>query len=406
MAVVQVSWLQVGSRHRLIYTLSDPFRNRVIATDRLEMEEEDIIILQRELARAVIAAIKVAVTPAEQTLLVGGQKVNPEAHDLLMKGIAYYMPADVADFDLQKAFDCLYKALELDPDLALAHAWLAHLYVEMGASKFEDYRVVYPKAWKAVEKALEIDENLAMSYSTRGLLKFWMNWDFAGAEQDLKRALALAPGDMMIPLFYESFLCFSGRADEAIASLKTRTEKRKPVGLEGRYVERQSLHYLWAGRYDEALEELTKTPIVGPILPWISAVARALKGSYAEALDIMENFKDQLGEKDNLILFIDYAGILALAGRRDEALEALEEHVAIQARKNIDTTFDEACIYASLGEKDKAFELLNKAYENHSSHILMLVADWSLHSLYGDPRFEELSKKVGFPVIPGRGKKR
>jgi len=204
---------------------------------------------------------------------------------------------------------------------------------------------------------------------------------------------------MMIPLFYESFLCFSGRGDEAIASLKNRTGKRKPVGLEGRYVERQSFHYLWAGRYEEALEELTKTPTIGPILPWQYSIATALKGSSAEALAFI---KDHIGGKDDsLFLFRkEYASILALAGKREEALQALEEHIAIQARKNIDTAFDEACVYASLGEKEKAFELLRKSYENHTSHIIQLVADWSLHSLHGDPRFEELARKVGFPQIP------
>jgi len=276
-------------------------------------------------------------------------------------------------------------------------------YLELGVNSLENEAAVYPKAWKAIETALELDGNLAMAVSVRGLLKLWMNWDFAGAEQDLKRAIALAPGDLMIPLFYESFLCFSGRGDEAIASLKGRTKKRKPVGIEGRYIERQAFHCLLAGRYDEAQKELAKTPAVGPILPWLRGVATAMKGSVEEALAIV---KDHAGGKDDPQFFWrkDHAWMLALAGRRAEAIQALDKHIALQAARGIDTSFDEACVYAGLGDKDKSFELLNRSYENHSSHIVLLVADWCLHSLHGDPRFEELAKKIGFPVIP-RAKK-
>jgi len=194
-ALVQVSWFQVGSKHRLIYTLINPFlNNKVIAADTLEREGEDILFLQAEFARAVVAAIKVAVTPTEQALMSGGQKVDPEAYDLLMRGINYYMPTDVSDFDLQKSLECLQKAIDIDPSLALAQAWLAMLYAEFGISSVEDEKVVFPKAWKAVSAALEIDKNLAMAISVRGLLKLWMNWDFSGAEKDLRRGIVLAPG--------------------------------------------------------------------------------------------------------------------------------------------------------------------------------------------------------------------
>jgi tetratricopeptide (TPR) repeat protein len=129
-------------------------------------------------------------------------------------------------------------------------------------------------------------------------------------------------------------------------------------------------------------------------------VAKALTGAYTEALDIAGKIKDLPGGLEEQTFRKNYAWILALAARREEALEALKEHVAIQARKNIDTSFDEACVYAGLGDKGRAFELLNRAYENHSSPIMLLVSDYALHSLHGDPRFEELVRKIGFPAIP------
>src|SRR4030042_3430152 len=269
----------------------------------------------------------------------------------------------------------------------------------MGSSRYEEENIVNPKARKAVDRARELDENLAMAYSSRGLLKFSVNWDFAGAEQDFKKALELAPGDMYIPLVYEVLLCWSGRGDEAIASVKSRAEKRELGLLESGYPVRQTLHYLWAGRYDEALEELKKIPSTDNQMRF-GAVAMALKGSHTEALGIMDELKDHLGFKDDPWFRRDHAWILALAGRRKEALEALHDHVSIQARKNMDTAFDEACVYAGLGEKDQAFELLQKAFDKHSSDLASLLAEWSLRSLHGDPRFEKLVRKMGFPEVP------
>ncbi|MBN2264490.1 MAG: tetratricopeptide repeat protein, partial [Candidatus Aminicenantes bacterium] len=288
----------------------------------------------------------------------------------------------------------------IDPGLALAHAWLAHFYMEEYGGLVQDQSVMYPMVENSIKKALSLDDTLAVAYSSRGLLRLDMQWDFAGAERDLLKAIELAPGDMMIPLVYEAFLCWSGRADEAVVSLKQRVERRSPVGLESRYVERQAFHYLWAGRYKEALEELSKVPTSGFILNWLWANAKALNGGFIEALATMDKIKD-LASKDFGGLFAsDYALMLAQAGRSEEALRSLDELVSTLSRKNISTAFEEARVYAGLGDKDKALSLLNRAYESRSNRITFLVSDWALHSLHGDPRFQELARKVGFPELP------
>jgi len=405
-AVVQVSWLQVGSKHRLIYTLSDPYRNKVIAADTLEREGEDILFLQSEFARAVVAAVKVAVTPTEQTLLAGGRKVNPEAYSLLMRGIEGYRSGDEQPLSIEQSYELASKAVEIDPDFALAHAWVAYFSAELIGGMEQNEKTVFPRAWAAVEKSIEIDNSLAEAHSTRGVLRIIGHWDFAQAEQDFHTAMDLAPGDKWIPLVYEAFyLSMIGRADEAILSLERRRAKQNIIGLEHTYIIQQIKHYLWARKYGEATEELKKLPSTHHAELYFRGLAKALTGAPLEALALFEKLKGhplyQTLWGDRPWFKRDRAWILAFAGRRKEALELLEEHIAIQARRGIDTSFDEACVYAGLGDKDRAFELLNKSYENHSSHILWLVPDWPLHSLHGDPRFEELVRKIGFPVIPG-----
>ncbi|MFZ2052660.1 MAG: hypothetical protein WAU81_00560 [Candidatus Aminicenantales bacterium] len=156
---------------------------------------------------------------------------------------------------------------------------------------------------------------------------------------------------------------------------------------------------VWAGRYDEALEEITKAISFDDeyksYYMRTLAVVYALKCMYSEALAEIDKTKDWPSWKTNPWFRRDRAWILALCGRRGNALEALEEQKSL----HLDTTYDEACVYAGLGDKDKAFKYLNMAYESYSSQMIQLVSDWCLHSLHDDPRFEELAKKVGFPVI-------
>lgn len=392
-ALVEASFLRSGDMIRLTARLIDPFRDRIVWDETLEKDATEYQILEREFARAVVAAVKVAVTPSEQALLAGGRKVDPEAYDLLMKGIAlYWQPPNDADFDPRKSLEFVEKAIKLDPELALAYAWQAFLHINMAGDQIENPKVGYPIARKAVEKALAFEDDLAMAFVSRGWIKNDLDWNFAGAEQDFLKALSLAPGDMTIPLTYESFLCHTGRADEAIESLRRRTARRKPVGFELRYAERQALHYLWAGRYVEALDELAKIPMTGSFLPWITSVAKALNGNTDEALATIDSIKGR--PSFDLYFKHDHAWILALAGRRGEAIRVLEEHTAALIERGIDTAFDEARVYAGLGEKDKA-------YEHRSQQMFVLVSDWALHPLHGDPRFEELARKIGFPVIPG-----
>ncbi|MBM3285561.1 MAG: hypothetical protein FJY81_06780, partial [Candidatus Aminicenantes bacterium] len=124
-----------------------------------------------------VAAVKVAITPEEQKLLAGGRKVNPKAYDLLLKGIAFALPADGALGDDQKGDECFRKALDIDPDLAMAHAWLAFTDFGRGINQYENPKVIYPRAWEALEKVLVLDERLAMAHAVRGYLKAAMNWD-------------------------------------------------------------------------------------------------------------------------------------------------------------------------------------------------------------------------------------
>ena len=389
-ALVQVSWLQAGNRHRLNYELSDPFRNKVIAADRLEMEEENIIILQRELARAVVAAVKVAVTSSEQALLAGGQKVDPEAYDLYLRGYNSYKISYNRDEAL-KYFD---RAINADPNLALAHVYKGNVYWDLGINGKMPEKDAYPKARESIEKALELDNNLAIALSNMGWILCIMDWDFAGAESRMKRALDLEPGNCDIQENYGIFLRIMGRHEESIETF-TKLQKSLPSG----HTDLLASAYLWAGRLDEGVDIAEKVYQKNPsaLNKYWLAFAYTLKGNYNEALSLYNDLSALVEYSEQVL--IDFATVYALSGKREEALETLKRAEMLWAEKNIDRSFESACVYAALGEKDKAIDLLNQVYEKHSGVLVNLRTFPILRSLHDDPRFQDLVKKVGFPEV-------
>jgi len=134
------------------------------------------------------------------------------------------------------------------------------------------------------------------------------------------------------------------------------------------------------------------------------AAAYAMNDMNSEALAQIEKTKDLHAVQENSLFQVNYAWTLGRCGRREEASEKLEDIRAFLIKKNIDPDYFTACVYAGLDEKEKALEYLNKAYEKHSTLMVNLISDWWLRSLHGDPRFEELAKKVGFPVVPKKVK--
>ena len=375
----------------MTYTLSDPFRNRVIAADTLEREGEDILYLQAEFARAVVSAVKVAVTPTEQTLLAGGQKVNPEAYDLYMKGFNAYR----ISYNYTEGLDYLNRAIDIDPDFALARVYRGLLYSDMGTNGYIPEKVAYPKAREDVERALELDNNLAIAQATMGWLRLIMDWDFSGAESTMKKALDLEPGNHDIQMHYGIFLRVMGRHDESI-KVFTKLQKSLPPG----YNDILASAYLWAGRLDEGVDIAEKTFQENPsdLNKFWLALAYTLKGNYPEALHLYNELMSlpEYAETSQIDLAIAYA----LSGKREEALAAMEKAKNIYADKGVEPEFYLACVYAALGENDKAIDFLNLAFEKRAGVLVNLRTFPYLRSLHGDPRFEELVKKMGFPDVP------
>jgi tetratricopeptide (TPR) repeat protein len=156
--------------------------------------------------------------------------------------------------------------------------------------------------------------------------------------------------------------------------------------------------YLWAGRYDEALERAKRAAVSKPGFSsnYNLSQAYSFKGMHAEALSVVDKIMASLGAQEDQYLLDNQAQILARSGRREEALKILEKANALRAQNNIDSSYPMATIYAGLGDKDVAFKYLYETHEKHISMITFLMVDPCLHGLHDDPRFKDLLNKIGF----------
>jgi serine/threonine protein kinase/Tfp pilus assembly protein PilF len=407
-ALVEASVLRSDDRIRLTASLIDPYHNRIIWSETLEKDYSEILFLQSELSQAVVNGIKVAITPEEKMRLIADRKVNPEAYDLVMQGVDFWL--DPSSWDKisgedvnRKAIDYFQRAIDIDPALALAHAWKAHIYSVLGINGLADERDVFPRAKEAVLKALELDKNLAQAHATFAGIRLWRDWDFDGADEEYKRALEIEPRNELMWIYYEMFLITVGRGDEAITMYNRWIENQGEELYEEQHSRFIAIYYLWMGRYEKALAELKNRLSINPNQSFNFyhefAVAYALNGMYSEALAQIDKIKDLPGPQEDIQFRLNYAWVLAVSGRHEESLKELERLRALLAQRNIDPAYFTACVYAGLGDKDKAFKYLKQAYENHSALMANLIGDWWLRSLHDDPRFEALRKKVGFPEV-------
>ncbi len=392
-ALVEASVLRAGDRVRLTASLIDPSRNRIIWSETLEKDYSEILILQSELSQAIVDGIKVAIKQEEKMRLITDQRVIPEAYDLVMQGInnLYFLAnsyPSLKDYYL-KSLDYFQQAVSIDPTLALAHAWIANIYWQLCINHITPCQEVYQKAKEAVLKAVELDDNLAEAHTQYSNIKSSFEWDFVGADRELRRALELEPGNPFTLAAYTEFLAYvTGKYEETLTI--TRHLMEEPSSLSQWASERFPTYCLLAGHYDDAIEAANKAENY-----LLVAMGYAIKGNSSKALSQLDKIKN-LSERQKSWEFLrDYTCVLALSGRTEEALKNMEEMRALMSRDHIDSSFETACVYAALGDKDKAFQFLFEAYENHHTYMEVLVTHWWLKGLHDDPRFENLRSKMG-----------
>jgi serine/threonine-protein kinase len=390
--VLDGSVRKMGSHLRITVQLINVSDGYHIWTEQYNREMDDIFAIQDEITLAIVEKLKVKFFSGEKAKLVKHYTENLEAYNLYLMGRYYWNKRTAEGF--QKGIAYFQQAIDKDPTYALAYAGIADCYNLLGWHDLLPSNEVYPKAKAAAEKALMMDETISEAHASLAYVRMLYDWDWLAAEKEYKRALELNPNYAVAHQWYSEYLAYTGRHDESIAEAK-RAQELDPLSLSINH--NLGLIYYEARQYDLAIEEYQKTLHMGPnfIVTYnYLGLAYAGKKMYIDAVAKVQKAID-LSERQSP-LFIGTLGIIySFMGKRDEAEKVLEELLELSRHRYI-APVSIASIYAGLGQKDQAFEWIEKGYEVRDDWMMMLKVDPRLDSLRSDPRFTELLKRREF----------
>jgi len=352
----------------------------------------NLVSLQNEIARDVAESLKLKLSGPVQQKLTKNSTIDPEAYQLYLKGRFHTLKNTRQD--LLKAVPYLEQATDIDPNYALAYVGLADAYRGLALSGHMRPIEYFPKAKAAAIKAVEIDASSAEAHSMLGWIVFWYDWDWAEAERHCKKALELDPNNGEAHLFYAHVLSVSGRPDEAIAEAR-RAREAEPLNLRTSAIEAQFL--IHAGKPAEALILLEKAIELDPNY-WFAyqfaASAYIEMGMYDEAAAAARKGIELYSINSRSAAFLCYA--LAKAGKRSEALAALEELLKPSAGY-FASPYNIALAYNGLGESDQSLKWLERGIEQRDPRMTSIVTERKWKNLRDDPQFKALIRKMGFP---------
>lgn len=352
----------------------------------------DIIALEEQIAKEVSGRLGRPPTTEDNRRLSRRYTDNTEAYQLYLRG-RYSWNRRTAD-GLKKAVEQFQQAIDRDPGYALAYSGLADCYAVYSSYLVLPPRESFPRAKDAARRAMQIDETLAEPHAALAFTRMQYDLDWPGAEAEFRRSIQLNPDYATAHQWYGNMLEAVGRHEEALAEMR-RSVELEPLSLILNSTLGRGLQF--ARRYDEAVEQLRKTLDMDPnFLAALSYLGKVYvdKGMNQEGIATLEKGLRLSPGNPTFLGALGYA--YAVSGNHQAARRnLLELHLLSQDRYV--PAYDAATVYAGLGEKDRAFEWLEKAYEQRDSMMSWLKLDNRLKDLHADPRFPALVRKMGLP---------
>jgi tetratricopeptide (TPR) repeat protein len=387
--LVQGSIQKVKNQLRITAQLIKVEDGSNLWSQQFDRELKDIFAIQDEISAAIIKNLKVELLGEKMPISEKRQTENIEAFNLYLQG-RHLWTQERRD-DLDKSIEYYKRALEIDPNYALAYSGIAMSYNTYAWHGYFPRKDVVPQAKTAAMKALEIDNTLGEAHTELAVALHILDWDWSGSEEGYKRALELNPNYARAHSMYAWLLTNVGRLDEAIEESK-RAHELDPLSVEI-WVE-FGRRYYFVRDYDKAIEEYRKVLELFPNYGYYTSSELALslsqKGLHDEAIEEYSKIEFEPTYHWHL------GYIYGVAGKREKALEILNYYLEL-SKKEFVWPASIAFIYIGLGEKDKAFEWLEKTYEQREAWLDQLKVDPMFDSLRSDPRFQDLLERMNFP---------
>ena len=348
-----------------------------------------LLMVQREIAREV--ADEIQLTFQDHPVSASQHALSPEeyqAYDLYLKGQYLLNKRTLPSF--QRAIDSFEQAIVKDPANARAYAALADSYVLLAGYGTRPQGEFITKARAAALKALELDEHLPEAHTALALIVQNHDWDWQTSEKEFRRAIELNPNYATAHHWYAEHLAWLGRFDEALQEIE-RARQLDPLSLIVVADNGAILYY--SRKYDRAIDKFRSVLEMDPNFSRAHLIESAYveKRMFAEAIS---DIKTQRSQIPPAWYWSNLAYVYGRSGGTEEARHAIRELLRLSRTQPIDPRII-AFAYSSLGDKDQTIAWLEKAYEQHCNELISLKVNPAYDSLRGDPRFENLVRRVG-----------
>ena len=362
--------------------------------EKYSRRADDVLRVEGEIASTIARTLRRQLSGEEKAKLARGRTEDPEAYRLYLKGRDYLVGNQQ---EMDKSVDYFQQAVARAPDYALAYAGLAEAYTRQAFLRGSGRAEPASKARAAVSRALEIDPDQAEAHAALGLVAFYFEWDWAGAETELRRALELNPGSRTVQGHYGWFLTAMGRLDEGLAHCKKAAELDP---LSTGPVHDIAINYMVRGDLEQAAANFRRAIDIDPNWTWgyiklSRTLARQKKCS--EALAQAEIAERRIAGGAAALSRSWLGATYALCGETARARQKLDELHALEKTQYVDpVTF--ADVHSALGETDEALRWYEKAWEDRTPNMayasIMPLLD---PGLAGNPRYEAIVRKMNFP---------
>jgi serine/threonine-protein kinase len=385
-AIIEGSVLRSGEiaqvTARLVYAPTDS----QLWSKTYQRDLQNLLVMQGEVGRAIVHEIDITLTPQELARLASGRPVNPAAHDAYLKG-RYHLHRGTED-QMREAKTYFEEAIKIDSNYAPAYAGLADYY---WLTNELSPRVAMPKAKEYVQKALALDDGLADAHATLATINFYGDWDWLRADREYRRAIELSPSYAAAHRVYSGFLSEMGRHDQALAEIRTAQELEPDSAITNLGA---GWAFYYAREYDRALEQCRRVLDLDPHS--MSArdcvgSAQLASGAHDQAIELYRTIATSSGNDPLRLASLGFA--YALSGRTADARKVIALLNDASKVHYVPPSLL-AEIHAALGDKDKAFSWLEKAYEEHDSFLVRLKVEPALDPLRSDRRFGELLHRM------------
>lgn len=363
----------------------------VIWSEQYDRKQSDLVNLQSEIAKAVSAKLRSKLSGEEEAKVSKSATTSPEAYQAYLKG-RYYWNQRTAE-NVRLAMEQFRTATEIDPNYALAYTGLADCYVLLPEYAGSPPRDAVTQAKTFADRAIAIDDQAGETHATLAMIHNQL-WEWTEAEKEFKRAIELSPNYATAYHWYSILLKNMGRFEEAGRVIRHAAELDPLSGAIGNNV---AMIYQVENN-DEAsiktsLRVIELYPNYGRAYEYLG-LSYLRVGRKDEAIATMQKAVE-LSKRQNVILS-ELGYVYARAGKRKEAMAVAEELEGKYAR-NEAAGHEVAAIYSGLGEKDKAFEWLEKDFQNRDSRLPSFRWEMQFEPLRDDPRFKDLVRRIGLP---------